>query len=228
MPWTSSLTSVATVNGVATFVISFTNGTETYQKTFKSDNPGPNFVESRADQEIRRRQSLDDYVASCTIGAIAPVVLTDSVTLAARKAEIANDPKGLGYAGKSDAAIAALMNSIVGPGAEAIALPSITKDAFLALTIPAAIRLALSVGADGQALDAAVVAKWSAVLEQAKATSSQGTIPLTMLSAIGDPVAERVLNQGELAALTVRVGSRIEKLEGASTVITAQQVGEAR
>jgi len=151
---------------------------------------------------------------------------------AALKTELQNDPQSLGYANLAqaarDQAIADLLNA---PGAGLVPLTEQTKNLFLRITTPAAIRLAVGVGTDNQQLEALAVAKWKTVLEQARAADPGSSINVSLVGAnapLGDPVADKVMTSDEFLALTNRVGSRAEVLFGAGVVVTAEQVGAAR
>lgn len=154
-------------------------------------------------------------------------------TIAALAAELAADPQGLGYAANTgvanDAANAALLNALTGNGAGTITVSTIDRNSFLNITTPAAVRLAVGLGSDNETqLSAGVVAKWSAVLAQARAADDGSQIPVDGISALGNPVTDLVMLESELAALTTRIGSRAEVLWGQGTVISAYQCSYAR
>lgn len=146
--------------------------------------------------------------------------------------ELAADPLSLGYAPlltvADDSAVAALLNARTGAGTDTLTLARLPRNEWLAGTVSVAVRVEIGVGTDAQPLDAVARAKWRAVIEQARASDPGSLINLGLLSILGDPVSDRVMAQGELDALTTRIGSRAEVLWGAGTIITPDQVGAAR
>lgn len=70
-----------------------------------------------------------------------------------------------------------------------------------------------------------------AALLNARTGDGADTLTLTHLPRnewLAGTVSDRVMAQGELDALTTRIGSRAEVLWGAGTIITPDQVGAAR
>lgn len=130
--------------------------------------------------------------------------------------EIESDPANLGYASKAkvgdDDGIAALLNTATAT----VPVATLSKNAFLKSTAGIAVRLALGVGADGQPLDVVTVTKWRALLAHAYAADPGSQIELSIMSAMGDPVKERLGTAEELAAMTTTQGTRAQLLFGQS------------
>lgn len=147
------------------------------------------------------------------------------IDYAVLRQELTQDPLGLGYAGKRDAARAALLNAVVGPGAWQADLPAVPKNKFLKLTVPAAVRLATATATDGTTLGPKIVARWQAVFGHVYHVDPATDIDLSFLA---QAVADKVMTQAELDGVGVKTGSRAEKLFGVGTVISEQHIGEAR
>jgi hypothetical protein len=232
MAWSATLSSTTTADATTTIVLAFTNGTQSFSRAFSfGSSLGDDLVPKLAAQEVRNLNDRDAKIAALqsSIGQpVVPYLYTDPTTLSKLKTEISTNPKSMGYSGKTDTQVAALLNAMTGVGAQTVTLLSTPKDTFLAGTVAASIRLTTGVGTDGAALAPLAVAKWSAVLAQAKAASSQASIDLTLLSAIGDPVADKVMTDAEHAALLTRVGSRAEVVFSPGFVVTPLMVTEAR
>lgn len=148
-------------------------------------------------------------------------------------AEISTDPINLSLPAMAlvgnDIGIANALNSLTGPGAANITIPSIDKGTWLEYTTPAAIRLSLGVGSDNSTvLTPTIINKWQAVLDQGKATDPGAKIPLAILSTIGNPVNDLVMTQAEMNAISTRIGSRAEVLGGAGTIVTPYQCSQSR
>lgn len=121
--------------------------------------------------------------------------------------------------------VAALLNA---PGAGVIPLALREKNEFLTYTAAAAVRLAVGVGADGKTpLAQTVIQKWSALLTHSYAADPGSSIDLSVISALGDPVADGVLTPAELTALTSRPGTLAEVTFGAGTVVPVNDVSYA-
>lgn len=142
------------------------------------------------------------------------------------KNELTNDPLNLGYAGKTDAERAAILNA----ASATITLSFQPKNVFLLMTAFSVVRIATDTGTDGQPLASKVGVKWQALIDQARAADPGSVISLAGMTShvFGDPVADRIMSQAEYDALTTRVGTRAEVLFGQGSVITETQVGEAR
>lgn len=153
-------------------------------------------------------------------------------TIDGLRAEIANNPKGLASGGVSltdlaaagmdrDGDCAALLNALTGAGAELVSLPSIPKGDFLLGIAPAALVLASK--------DSSTQAKWDRVINLivgAPDTVSVGSA--TIQAVLGIALADGILSQGQIDALSKRTGSRAEVLWGPGTVITDGCIGRAR
>lgn len=134
-------------------------------------------------------------------------------------AELSQDPTNLGYAAMvaigNDDGIATLLNTTPA----IIAVATVSKNDFLKATAGAAVRLALGVGTDGQPFASAVTApKWKALLDHSYAADPGSQIDLSVLPALGDPVAEKVLTAAEYGAMATRTGTRAELVCGVANV----------
>lgn len=145
--------------------------------------------------------------------------------ITALKAELTTDPKGLGYGpnltSTNDVANAVLINSLTGPGAASITLPSLSHDELTVLIAPVVM-----------ALGSATVAlqdKWNPMLNLISGVSAFQTIPqnLGMLNALSADFPTQ-LPTSAITAATTRIGSRAEVLFGAGTVVTWYYIYNAR
>jgi hypothetical protein len=146
--------------------------------------------------------------------------------------ELASDPFSLGFAplatSGSDSGLAGLLNAVRSGADFLLTLTYLDKNQFLTATTPAAVRLAIGFGADdATGLTTAVVAKWNAVLAQARAADPGSQVNLGLLQQLGSPVADNVMTADEFAAMTRRQGSRAEVLFGPGTTITSDDVATA-
>lgn len=141
---------------------------------------------------------------------------------AALRAEITTDPAGLGYAplvaAGADAGIAALLGATTGPGAAPIALPSVSRDAFLLGLRPAYMSL--------PTLPAAVQQKWDRILAAINSGAAVA-IDAGTQGLLASAVADGVLTQAQADAVWHRTGSRAEVLFGPDTVMTQADVSFA-
>jgi hypothetical protein len=144
------------------------------------------------------------------------------IDLAALKAEIQGDPKGLDYGphavAQDDGAVADLINSTTGPGAATIALSFVSRDDFLKAILPAFLVL--------PTLPADVQSKWDRILNMINAGAGV-TINAPVQALLAQAVTDGVLTQEEADAVWHRTGSRAEVLGGPGTVVTPDQVSVA-
>jgi hypothetical protein len=121
--------------------------------------------------------------------------------------ELTADPDGLGYAAPLAAgnlvAVKSLFDATTGPGAAAIATPTVPRDAFLLALTPAYMALA--------AKDAATQGKWDRILAVLRAADAVTVNP----SLLGLAVSDGILTQPQADAAWHRTGSRAEALWGA-------------
>jgi hypothetical protein len=160
-----------------------------------------------------------------------------NINYLALKNEVANDPLHLGYSGKTDAQVAALGDSLSSAGAATVTMTALSKNAFLAATVAAAVRCATGLDINNAALGAGIAAKWNAVLQQAQNADPGSLINLSLVEsgALGSPVADKVMTQAEYNALVTRPGTRFEAAGVFSAALTdtlctvaEQDVGIAR
>ncbi len=155
------------------------------------------------------------------------------IDYSALNAELTADPQSLGFAALladgDDEGLAALLDAVGSGSAYTLTLATLDKNSFLTATTPAAVRLAIGGnGADGSTpLTTVVIAKWSAVLAQARAADPGSQINLALLDQLGSPVTDNVMSQAEFTAMTTRQGSRAEVLFGAGTIVSSDDVAEA-
>lgn len=130
----------------------------------------------------------------------------------ALKTELTTDPANLGYAAMiadgNDDGQAALLNNTPA----AVAFAAATKNSFLNSTAGAVVRLALGIGTDNAPLAVATATKWKALLDHSY--NADFPIDLSVIAAMGDPVADKVMSAAEFASLTTRVGTRAELIAG--------------
>lgn len=135
-------------------------------------------------------------------------------TLASLASEITTDPQAIGYAGKTDQAVADLLNRTSGTG---------TASVFRNDIKPAEIVAAI-VAADFAALTAVQLAKLQLMLLPGildATVANTRTIFLGIFSGMTNTI-------NALTSLASRTGSRAEVLWGTGIAITAQQVGQSR
>jgi hypothetical protein len=144
------------------------------------------------------------------------------IDLAALRAEIQGDPRGLDYGphavAQDDGAVADLINSTTGPGAATIALSFVSRDDFLKAILPAFLVI--------PTLPADVQAKWDRILNMINAGAGV-TINAPVQALLAQAVTDGVLTQEQADAVWHRTGSRAEVLGGPGTVVTPDQVSVA-
>jgi hypothetical protein len=144
------------------------------------------------------------------------------IDLAALRAEIQGDPRGLDYGphavAQDDGAVADLLNSTTGPGAATIALSFVSRDDFLKAILPAFLVI--------PNLPANIQAKWDRILNMINAGAGV-TINAPVQALLAQAVTDGVLTQEEADAVWHRTGSRAEVLFGPGTVVTPDQVSVA-
>jgi hypothetical protein len=150
------------------------------------------------------------------------------IDLAALKAEIQGDPKGLDYGphavAQDDGAVADLLNSTTGPGAATIALSFVSRDDFLKAILPAFLVLPTLATPDGW--PETIQAKWDRILNMINAGAGV-TINAPVQVLLAQAVTDGVLTQEQADAVWHRTGSRAEVLGGPGTVVTPDQVSVA-
>ncbi len=137
--------------------------------------------------------------------------------------ELTTDPLAVGYAaqlGKSDIAVAALLNATTGAGAATISLTSLTHDAFAMLIAPVVMSMSIA--------SAALQAKWTPMLQLIGGISSVDLTPanLGLINALSTDFPAQ-LPATAITAVTTRMGSRAEVLFGLGTVVQWQDVAKA-
>jgi hypothetical protein len=144
------------------------------------------------------------------------------IDLAALRAEIQGDPRGLDYGphavAQDDGAVADLLNSTTGPGAATIALSFVSRDDFLKAILPAFLVI--------PNLPANIQAKWDRILNMINAGAGV-TINAPVQALLAQAVTDGVLTQEQADAVWHRTGSRAEVLGGPGTVVTPDQVSVA-
>jgi hypothetical protein len=140
------------------------------------------------------------------------------------KAELDNDPQHLGYAALLAAGdhvgVAALLNNPAGAGSAPLAVRRMAKNAFLLAVAPGAIL------ASQKTLP--IQARWSMVLQLVAATGGFVQLDAPQVqSLLTIAVADGVLSQNQVDAITRRPGSRAEVVLGADTVVRHQDVAIA-
>ena len=159
--------------------------------------------------------------------------MLSSAQIAALASELAADPATLGYAAQialgSDSGLLALVNSMT---STAITLTSQPKNIFLTAAAPAAVRLALGLGTDGNPISATLVTAWKAALTHSYAADPGSSIDLGVIAALNavagtDPVTAKIMTQGEYLAMTQRPGTRAEVLFGAGVAVQLSDISMA-
>lgn len=146
-----------------------------------------------------------------------------AIDYAALKAELEADPKNLGYQANinlgRDLAVADLMNATTGPGAETVALPTITKGQFLLGIAPVGLTL--------PAKSVEIQAKWDRIISLASSADivdiGNPTVSLLLQAA----VADELITPEQIAAFSTRTGSRAEVLFGVGTVVRHEDIAKA-
>lgn len=145
--------------------------------------------------------------------------------LAALRAELENDPTGMGYAplvnSADDIAVANLLNSLTSPGAGTVTIPVLTRGQFL-------LNVVAPVGANLLGATDQLKAKWTFYLDLAKASEEIHVTSPVIQGLLASLVADGIATQAEIDAVTKRVGSRAEVLFGADIKVTPEHVGAAR
>lgn len=129
------------------------------------------------------------------------------------KAEIDNDPAGLGYAGKTRAERLDLLNARV--GTPTIPLASIPRDPFMTSLVPAYLALA--------AKSADIQAKWDRIIRVLNGSTLIVPIP----GLFGLAVLDGILTQAQADAAWHRAASRADALFGVDTIITDDDMARA-
>ena len=136
------------------------------------------------------------------------------INYTALKAEIANDPNGLGYAGKTDQPVADLMNDPAKGG-------TITRGAITSQTV----------------IDAVNPNEFAALtalqLQQLQVITSTGNVDVGNTNVQGQlgklfTAAASPITRSAIIALASRPASRAEALFGSGTIIQASDVAQAR
>ena len=135
------------------------------------------------------------------------------------KTELTTDPNGLGYAGKADAQLAALLNSFTGPGAAVVAIASMARSDFLLGIAPATFVL--------PSLSAALQSKWDRILSLARSADQINVASATVQALLATAVSDGVLTQAQSDAISKRTGSRAEVLFGAGTSVSELDIARA-
>lgn len=63
MAWTATLKSVSKFAGIATITMTFSDGNESFEKSYRLGSLGDNFVAKQAAQELRNLEDLDAKIA---------------------------------------------------------------------------------------------------------------------------------------------------------------------
>lgn len=132
-------------------------------------------------------------------------------TLAGLQSERTNDPAALGYAGKTDAQVAALINTA-------------TATSVFRNDIKTAEIVGTIVAADFVSLSAVQIAKLQLMLTNGvfdATVSNTRTIFLGIFTGMTNTITA-------LTALAQRPGTRAEVLWGTGTIVTERQCGQAR
>jgi hypothetical protein len=85
MAWQASLKSVTKAKGIATVTITYTDGAETFDKSYQIGSPGDSYIPKQAAQELRNLNDLDAFVAAAVPGPI------DTSKVGQKPAELAAD-----------------------------------------------------------------------------------------------------------------------------------------
>jgi hypothetical protein len=141
---------------------------------------------------------------------------------AALKAEIVGDPKGLGYAGKSPADMADLLNAPGGPGAGQVVRDSIALDdpvfvSMLAYALPRIRALT----------DTAVKDHYFLMLQTFGAVGKVYPGDPNVQSLMTLAVTDGIITQAIAGSLATRMGSRAEILWGAGAAVDWQEIAKA-
>lgn len=132
----------------------------------------------------------------------------------ALKSEILNDPASLGYAGKSPALQAQLLNSLTGPGSGTIArkLVSNTDPAMRAMLAGAWKNVRSS-------NDASLKQDYNTLITLVGQIGSVTPGDANTQAVIAQAIADGIVSLGQVAAVSSRVGSRAEVLWGDGTIV---------
>ncbi len=149
------------------------------------------------------------------------------------KAELTDDPAGLGYAALvaagNDAALAALLNA---PGAGSVNRREVPRGELLeALAGTGGLAAVYAAAVDPQGAAFSVAKAATLILDDPLGTVDYTRAGTRALVAALGPGALAVLTAQQLAALQgvcAKSGSRAEVLWGDGATVSAQQVGEAR
>lgn len=139
-------------------------------------------------------------------------------------AEIAADPKNLGYAAFSvngnDAAVASLLNSLSGPGVGPVASVTMTRDEALLAFSPALLTIT--------ALSTALQSKWDRILSALTSLNVLDCTSAAVQAILTQAITDSVLTQEQVTNFNQRTGSRAEVLWGAGTIVSAYDCSQAR
>lgn len=136
------------------------------------------------------------------------------------KAEIRDDPKGPGYAGKSEAQTADLLNA---PGVESVARGLVSRNTLIGDLAPVVMTLVQQAASNPKA--AAWLAIYDRLLAPKDTVNLQNPVVQQMFAQIA---ADGYMTVGQQASLLYDMGSRAEWLLRQGSVITAQDVHNAR
>lgn len=143
--------------------------------------------------------------------------------LASLVTEVTTDPKQLGLpallADGNHQGIADRLNARTGAGVEPVDLATLSRDDFLLGIAPALLVL--------PNLTADVQAKWDRILAVVAAAGSIRVGSETVRALLAAAVADGLMDEPTVAALTTRPGSRAEKVFGVNAVVTAADVANA-
>lgn len=137
--------------------------------------------------------------------------------------EISTDPEGLGLGELYDEGqyqgVANALNSLTGPGAASINLPSVSKDNFILAIAPALLVI--------PTLSSDLQTKWNLILNTVLGVNLIDLTNSNVTDLLEDAVSDGVLTSDQVTAATTRIGSRAEVLWGAGTVVSAEDVSLA-
>ncbi len=136
------------------------------------------------------------------------------------KAEIRDDPKGLGYAGKSEAQTADMLNA---PGVESVARGTVSRNTLIGDLAPVVMTLVQQSASSPKA--AAWLAIYDRLLAPKETVNLQNGVVQQMFAQIA---ADGYMTVSQQASLLHDPASRAEWLLGQGSVVTARDVHNAR
>jgi hypothetical protein len=153
--------------------------------------------------------------------------------LQALKAELMGDPLSLGYApllvSGNDAALAALLDAAIGPGAALVQQIDITRGALLKGLLPVFERvLGPGIDSNGTAIPVEILAKWRIRFDVLKVADPVIPLDAQIAALLAEAVTDKVATQAQVDGIVKAPGSRAEVLFGAGTVVTHVDVAAAR